>query len=154
MSIYGIIDNYIDPMNENNRRIKDHIELITKERDSLKAQVDELKQILDNREVTSTDFFEQLKTSRKLKFENDSLKAQIDELSGHSLAQADEIKQLKIYLTNYQNDMIEKNRQLEIAVKALKYYDGVHRLNWTIDFADLPKTAKEALEQIQKMRGG
>lgn len=80
--------------------------------------------------------------------ERDALKAQVDELSGHSLAQADEIKQLKIYLTNYQNDMIEKNRQLEIAVKAL---DSVFK-NQNASKGDWHR-CREALAEIQKMRG-
>jgi len=31
--------------------------------------------------------------------------------------------------------------------KALEYYDQVHRLNWAIDFDDLPKIAKAALDK-------
>lgn len=161
------------------------------------------------------------------------MQAQVDELSGQTLALTDEIKQLKIYLTNYQNDMIEKNKQLaakhieieklkncrddrtealfnerkacherdslkaqlqakdaqfseiqkanlhhieccdllsqrnlsllkeieakdaviDVAVKALgKYKDAAFDINGKIYAVGAP--AKEALEQIQKMRGG
>lgn len=96
----------------------------------------------------------------KAQKENDALKAQVDELSGHSLAQADEIKQLKIYLTNYQNDMIEKNKLLEIAVKALNQLENnevdPRGLDHDVGFITIKgiDLIQDTLEQIQKMRGG
>lgn len=91
------------------------------------------------------------------------MQAQVDELSSHSLAQADEIKQLKIYLTNYQNDMIEKNKQVEIAFQALKqanahpwHYEDCAAITGEDEHCNCPyeKTAfmvYQAIEQIQKM---
>lgn len=53
-----------------------------------------------------------------------------------------------------ENDLLMKEIQrlkadLQTAVEALEYYDQVHRLNWTIDFNDLPVIAHEALEKIK-----
>lgn len=120
----------------------------------LEEQIDELKKEKLLKGYVHTNGHTIVDTLR-LAEERDSLKAQVDELSGHSLAQADEIKQLKIYLTNYQNDMIEKNKQLEIAVKALEFYEypwtEYQYKNFLKDQGD---RARQALAQIQKMRGG
>lgn len=47
MSIFGIIDNYIDPVNENNILVKEHINKLEKENADLKKQLSDARHHID-----------------------------------------------------------------------------------------------------------
>lgn len=44
----------------------------------------------------------------------------------------------------------EKTAEAKDYREALKYYDQAHRLNWTIDFNELPKVAIKALNKYKE----
>jgi len=45
------------------------------------------------------------------------------------------------------------NEALKIAIEALEFFDGVHRLHWAIDLNNLPTTAERVLAEINKIVG-
>jgi hypothetical protein len=67
-----------------------------------------------------------------------------------------EVERLNIYFGK-ELDSISVNLRIEERVTqvleaALKFYDETHRLNYTIDFNQLPKVAFEALAEAAKIR--
>lgn len=48
--------------------------------------------------------------------------------------------------------LTDAEKMIEGLVGALKFYDGVHRLNWAIDMNDLAKIAATALAEYEKIK--
>lgn len=61
-----------------------------------------------------------------------------------------EIANSNKFAQDQEDRIAELTELLRECEKALEFYDGVHRLNWAIDFDDLPKVAIEALTKLRE----